>query len=59
LGTAATAVALAVPGVANAGWSWNDGAQVTPDGWSWTGDSATSTDGWSWGGDGTDAAPAG
>ena len=50
LGTAATAVTLALPGIARAGFS--------TDGWSWGNDSAAavaapghnlSTDGWSWG----------
>jgi len=50
---------LAVPGVASAGWSWNESGSYATDGWTWTGDNAMSTDGWSWGGDGTDAAPAG
>jgi hypothetical protein len=43
--SAACAVALALPGVASAGWSWNG-----TDGWTWTGDSAgPAPEGWSWG----------
>jgi hypothetical protein len=48
-GTAASVVALALPGVGLAdstdGWSWSG-----TDGWSWTGESSNpSPDGWSWG----------
>jgi hypothetical protein len=60
--TAVAALALAVPGVARAGWSWNEGAPA-PDGWSWGEDAAPTTDsstapapdGWSWGGESTQA----
>jgi hypothetical protein len=49
-GTAASAIALALPGIARAetgdGWTWTDGAAVT-DGWTWT-DGAAVTDGWTW-----------
>jgi hypothetical protein len=57
-GTAAAVVVLALPGVARAGWSWNESGSASADGWTWSGDSAASTDGWSWGGDGTEAVPA-
>ena len=49
--SAATVLALALPGVGLAdsstdGWSWTG-----TDGWSWTGESTTpAPDGWSWGG---------
>jgi hypothetical protein len=48
-GTAASVLALALPGVGLAdstdGWSWSG-----TDGWSWTGESRNpSPDGWSWG----------
>jgi hypothetical protein len=56
--TAVAALALAVPGVARAGWSWGDDAAPTtdsstapaPDGWSWGGESTQARqDGWTWG----------
>jgi hypothetical protein len=58
--SAVLALALAAPGVAHAGWSWNEGAAVSadttstddsaPDGWSWGGESSQpSPDGWTWG----------
>jgi hypothetical protein len=49
-GTAASVVALALPGLARAdegteGWSWNDGAALVAD----NGAHSPSPDGWSWG----------
>jgi hypothetical protein len=49
-GTAATVVALALPGLARAdqsidGWSWNDGAAAVSD----SGANTPMPDGWSWG----------
>ena len=63
LSSAASAIALAVPGVAQAGWTWSDGAAGV-DGWTWSDSAAQPTaatadpspDGWSWGE--ADAAPA-
>jgi hypothetical protein len=53
--TAALAFALAAPGVAHAGWSWNEGATLSAD-TSTTSDPAP--DGWSWGDDAAPADPA-
>jgi hypothetical protein len=53
--SAVLALALAAPGVAHAGWSWNEGAAVSADTTS-TDDSAP--DGWSWGEDAAPADPA-
>jgi hypothetical protein len=64
---AVLAFALAAPGVARAGWSWNEGATVATDtsaddpaAYSGTsGSSSASTpDGWSWGGDAAPSNPA-
>jgi hypothetical protein len=66
-GTAASAIALALPGIARAetgdgwtwtdGWTWSDGAAVT-DGWTWS-DGAAAPDGWTWDGAAEQAPPAG
>jgi hypothetical protein len=46
MSSAAAALALALPGVASAGWTWNDGTPAI-DGWTWN-DGTPSIDGWSW-----------
>jgi len=48
------ALALAAPGVAHAGWSWNEGATLSAD----TSTSDPAPDGWSWGDDSAPADPA-